>query len=63
MVALTAYVFPIHDFIALITAILVKRRDDLVEISEFFDRLNSVLTLGRIVVVVGAFEDEAKTLG
>src|SRR5690242_21896739 len=46
MIALTADVFAFIDLVALITAVLVQRRDDLVQVCELFNRLSLRLSGG-----------------
>lgn len=43
VVILTTNVLAIHDLISLITAVLIQRSDDLVEVREFFHGLDAVL--------------------
>lgn len=62
MVTLLTNVLSVVDFVTLVAAVLVERGNDIVEESEFLDRLDLVLASSRVEVVVGALEDEAETL-
>ena len=61
VILLPTDVLTIHDFVALVAAILVQRGDDITEISSLLNRLNALLALGRMEVVLGTLEDEAET--
>jgi hypothetical protein len=61
MVELSSQKFAVDDFVSLISQELVQGLDDRSEIETLGNRVDSVLTFGRSVVVVGALEDEAET--
>ena len=62
MVFLATDVFAILNLVALIADVLVKRRDDVVEVGELVRFALSLLAGRRIVKVVGTLEDEAQCL-
>jgi len=55
--------FAIHYFISLIPNKPVQRLDDSMKVDALWDRINSTLTLGTPIVIVGALEYEAQALG
>jgi hypothetical protein len=54
--------FTINDLVSLITQELVEWLDDGSEVQSFGDSIDSVLTFGRSVVIVGTLEDETQAL-
>jgi hypothetical protein len=58
-----ADIFAIHNFIALVSAVLIQRSDYLTKISAFLNRFNSLLTFRRVIVVVRTLENETQTFG
>ena len=61
MVAFPPNELSINNFIALISHEAVYGLDDMGQVQTLRNWVGSVLTLGAAVVVVGAFENEAKT--
>lgn len=59
---LTTNVLAVHDFVPLVSTVLVERSDDLVEVGEFLHRLNASLAFRRGIVIIGTLEDETDAL-
>jgi hypothetical protein len=63
VITFSSYILAIHSLIALITNEAIKRFDDSAKVKAFRDGVDATLALGRTIIVIGTFEDEAEALG
>src|SRR5699024_4766725 len=60
VVALTTHVDPVENLVALVSAVLVQRSDDVVQVRKLIHGLNKSLASWRVEIIVGTLENEAK---